>query len=88
MIKMIKALLKGCIALNLHLILPECNLVEHSKDHSLFLIATAGSRRQLEIEVEFFNVCKLLHILLQSNRNTDDVCSVLRIHNVMHVSRI
>lgn len=80
---MIKALVKSCIALILHLILSRCSLVEHNKDHSLFLNATAGSRRQLEIEVEFFNVCKLLHILLQSNKNTEDVCSILSRYNTI-----
>lgn len=29
-----------------------------------FVITTARTRRQLKVEVEFFNVCKLLNILL------------------------
>lgn len=29
-----------------------------------FVIATAGTRRQLQVEVELFDVCKLLNILL------------------------
>ena len=32
--------------------------------HIPFIIATAGTRRQLKVEVELFNVCKLLNILL------------------------
>lgn len=37
--------------------------------HVPFVIATAGTRRQLQVEVELFNVCKLLNILLHSHKH-------------------
>lgn len=43
-----------------------------------FVISTAWPRRQLKVEVEFFNVCKLLNILLQIKKKTEFTKSLKR----------
>lgn len=34
------------------------------KEYVPFVIATTGARRQLKVEVELFDICKFLNILL------------------------
>lgn len=41
-----------------------CYIISTLSVNIPFVITTAGTRRQLKVEVEFFNVCKLLNILL------------------------
>lgn len=41
-----------------------CSVIIISSMNIPFVITTARTRRQLKVEVEFFNVCKLLNILL------------------------